>query len=303
MQAAPRITQVNASGNAFSEEFDPVREAWETSYTSGRRWSVRAYLRGLPPVTRAILIANIIVFAAQIVLHLALSAERSEFLTGLFALTPKQALGSTLRLWQLATYMFLHSITNPLHIVFNMFVLCVFGPEVERAMGVKRYSLLYFICGLVAALFSSLIWWSQTIIGASGAVLGLLAAYGSIFPNRVLNVFMMFPMKAKHLVLVVAALEILATIAGNPESRVASFAHIGGFLAGFLFMRYEWTVRSMLLKSIERHYDRELETDRQVRERVDRLLEKVSHEGIAGLTWRERTFLKRASRRFKKQNQ
>jgi len=280
-----------------------MRETWETSYTNGRRWSVRTYLRGLPPITRAILIANVTVFAAQIILHLTLSADKSEHVIRLFALTPKDALGSTLRLWQLVTYMFLHSLRNPLHIVFNMFVLCIFGPEVERAMGTKRYSLLYFISGLVAALFSSLIWWSETIIGASGAVLGLLAAYGSIFPNRVLNVFMMFPMKAKHLVLVVAALEILATMAGNPESRVASFAHIGGFLAGFLFMRYEWTVRSMLLKSIERNYDRELETDRQVRERVDKLLEKVSREGISQLTWRERTFLKRASRRFKKQNQ
>lgn len=280
-----------------------MRETWETSYTDGRRWSVRSFLHGLPPVTRAILIANVAVFVAQIVLCLSLNDENYRFLIQLFALTPKDALGRTLRLWQLVTYMFLHLVENPLHIFFNMFVLCVFGPEVERAMGTKRFLLLYFISGLVAALFSSLIWWSETIMGASGAVLGLLAAYGSIFPNRVLNVFMMFPIKAKHLVLIVAGLQVLATMAGNPRSWVASFAHIGGFLAGFLFMRYEWTVRSMLLKSIERHYDRELETDRQIRERVDKLLEKVSRDGISQLTWRERTFLKRASRRFKKQNQ
>jgi membrane associated rhomboid family serine protease len=182
----------------------------------------------------------------------------------------------------------------------------MFAPEVERAMGPKRFAVLYFGAGVFAGLLSCVAMYStfeanRQIIGASGAVMGVLAGYGRLFPNRVVNLFLVFPMKAKHCVWLLAGMEMLAVFMGN-DSGIASVAHLGGFAAGFLFIRYEWTLHSALLRSIERHYDRERETDRQIRERVDQLLGKVNREGIDNLTWRERAFLKRASKRFKRQN-
>jgi len=287
-----------------------VRESWDGSEIVDRRWSLREFLRNLPPVSRWLLIIGIVAFLAQVTLWFSLGEQGYSKVVEIFGLWPTLVLGRKVWLWQLVTYMFLHSVNNPLHIIFNAFIFVLFAPEVERAMAAKRFSVLYFGSGIVAGLFSCIFlrWIAspespQTVIGASGAILGVLAAYGSIFPNRVLHLFMIFPIKAKHCVLMLAAVEILAVVAGNNNTNpIAWFAHAGGFIAGLLFMRYEWTVRSMLLRSIERHYDRELESDRQLRERVDELLVKVKRDGLASLTWREHAFLRRASKRFKKQH-
>ena len=281
-----------------------MKEAWDGSESINGRFSVRDFLRSMPPVSRTILIFTLGVFLGQLILTFAFSAIYHDKIIPTLGLVPTDILSRQLRLWQLVTYLFLHSVDNPLHILFNMFIFAMFAPEVERAMGAKRFTLLYFTCGIFAGLLQCIVMPTsvRASIGASGAVLGVLAAYASLFPKRVVYLFLVFPMKAKHCMFLLAGVELLSAIMGNPEiSAVAYFAHVGGFVTGLLFIRYEWTVRSMLLRSIERHYDRELESDRQIRERVDDLLAKVAREGTASLTWRERNFLKRASKRFKKQ--
>ncbi|HUS58848.1 MAG TPA: rhomboid family intramembrane serine protease [Planctomycetota bacterium] len=280
-----------------------MREAWDGSERAYGRFSVREFLRTMPPVSRAVLIATLAAFLVQLILfHLLKQADYNAKVIQIFGLLPASVLSRHLRLWQLVSYLFLHSIDNPLHILFNMFVFAMFAPEVERAMAAKRFALLYFTCGVFAAALTCVLTPRSTIpvVGASGAILGVLAAFGSLFPKRVVYVFLVLPMKAKHCMFLLAGLEVFSVFVGNPDSPVATVAHIGGFIAGFLFIRYEWTVRSMLLRSIERHYDREQESDRQIRERVDDLLDKVAREGIGGLSWREHSFLKRASKRFKK---
>jgi len=222
-------------------------------------------------------------------------------------LVPEKVLGRSLSLWQPVTYMFLHSLDNPLHIVFNMFILGMFAPEVERALGQKRFGILYFGCGIVAAMVSCVVMilsgeGSIPVIGASGAILGVLAAYGSLFPNRTLRFFMVYPMKAKHFIWLLAGLEVMAAFMGNKDSGVAYITHVAGLAAGFLFIRYRWTLRSTMRRRAMRRTNRVRETDRQIREQVDHLLAKVNSKGIKSLTWRERSFLKRASKRFKKQH-
>jgi len=284
-----------------------MKETWDGSESVGASFSVRKFLREMPHVCRGILFVTLGAFLVQLTLSYAAKSLYEGRVLPSLELIPGDVFSSKLRLWQLVTYLFLHSLDNPLHILFNMFIFAMFAPEVERAMGGRRFALLYFTCGIVAgvlqcaaafAVFAP----SQPTIGASGAVLGVLAAYASLFPKRVIYVFMVFPMKAKHCMFLLAGIEVLSAIIGNPEaSSIAYFAHIGGFLTGFIFIRYEWTLRGMLLRSIERHYDREFESDRVIRERVDELLDKLAREGAASLTWRERSFLKRASKRFKRQ--
>ena len=291
-----------------------MREAWDGSESVNAPFSVREYLRSMPHVCRTILFFTLGVFLAQLVLHYALGKGTYQtHVLKIVGLVPADIFSYRLTLWQLVTYLFVHSTENPLHILFNMFVFAMFAPDVERAMGGKRFGLLYFISGTFGGLLQCLVmpFDQNPIIGASGAVLGVLAAYGSLFPKRVIYLFMVFPMKAKHCMFLLVALELLSAIMGiqqfepstmNPFVKsIAYFAHIGGFFAGFLFIRYEWTVRGMLLRGIERHYDREHESDRQLRERVDELLDKVAREGAANLTWRERNFLKRAGKRLKRQ--
>lgn len=280
-----------------------MREAWEAPEPARRRWSPRRFLRDMPPLSRGIFLATIAAFVIQIVLRSTLGKEGYEGIVDTLGLMPGKALKS-LYVWQLVTYMFLHSLSSPFHILFNMFIFAMFAPEVERALGRKRFGMLYFGCGIVAALVSCAFMiplgeGNITVIGASGAILGVLAAYGSLFPDRILRVFMVYPMKAKHFIWLVAGLEVMAAFMGNKDSNVAYITHVGGLAAGFLFIRYEWTFRSITRRRAHRRNNRARESDRQIRERVDQLLAKVNRKGINSLTWRERSFLKRASKRFK----
>ena len=280
-----------------------MRETWDESEVAYKRWSPMRFLRGLPPLSRWIFIVTIVLFLAQFLLYrFILSQAGYEKLIDIFGVTPSRVFSRQLCLWQVLTYMFVHSLSNPIHILVNMFVLAMFAPEVERAMGTKRFGILYFGSGIAAGLVSSvvLMFSDVPIIGASGAILGVLAAYWRLFPNRIVYLIV-FPMKVKHCVWLLVGVQVLIAFWGN-KTGIAAVTHLGGFAAGLLYMRYEWTLRSAMLRSVARHYDRERESDRQIRERVDQILVKVNREGINSLTWRERTFLKRASKRFKKQH-
>jgi membrane associated rhomboid family serine protease len=155
-----------------------------------------------------------------------------------FALVPALAV-SHFYIWQFATYMFLHA--NLLHLLFNMFVLWMFGPEVEYALGTKRFTRFYFICGIGAGLCSVLFYSTYSLImGASGAIFGLMVAFGMLFPERMITLLLFFVlpvnMKAKHLVLIFAGIELLFVISNVRGDFVAHFAHLGGALCGYLYM-------------------------------------------------------------------
>ena len=122
-----------------------------------------------------------------------------------------------------------------------MFVLWMFGPEVESVLGTRRFTRFYFICGIGAALCSVLFYPPYTLImGASGAIFGLMVAFGMLFPERVITLLLFFVlpvnMKAKHLVLVFAGIELLFVISNVRGDFVAHFAHLGGALCGYLYM-------------------------------------------------------------------
>jgi membrane associated rhomboid family serine protease len=144
--------------------------------------------------------------------------------------------------WQLVTYSFLHEAQNPLHLLFNMFALWMFGADIERVWGRNRFLTYYFVCvlsaGLTQLVVTSWLQSSDLTIGASGGVFGVLLAFGMMFPHRtILLIFPPIPMPAWLLVTGYGLLELYAGVRG-PMDHVAHFAHLGGMLGGYLLIRY-----------------------------------------------------------------
>ena len=191
----------------------------------------------LTATVRALLIANLAIFAAQTFI----GGTRFDLL----ALWPLPRGGVSGELpfepWQLVTYAFLHS--GPTHIFSNMFALYMFGPDVERLLGTARFRVFYFVCVIGAGLAQLLV--SATIypnfnptVGASGGIFGLLLCYGMAFPQRQLMLlFPPIPMPAWLFVTLYGAWELYRGVFNSNEG-VAHFAHLGGMAAGFVLIRY-----------------------------------------------------------------
>lgn len=191
----------------------------------------------IPPVTWALLITSVGVFLLQ--------GLTGDLLLVWFALWPFGAASvpgaAGFLPWQLVTYGFLHG--NVLHLIFNMFALYMFGSDIERVLGQRRYLFYYLACVLTAGVAQLVVSAAGSgppipTVGASGGIFGLLLAYGMYFPRRtVMLIFPPIPMPAWLFVIVFGALElylgITQTLAG-----VAHFAHLGGMLGGFLMIRY-----------------------------------------------------------------
>jgi membrane associated rhomboid family serine protease len=184
----------------------------------------------LPPATRVILIANVVVFLLELV--------TSDTLIDLFALWP---VGTPLfHPWQLLTYAFLHDQHNFLHILFNMIALYMFGGALENYWGTRRFLMFYF-ASVLAAAGTELLVLSQSqviepVIGASGGIFGLLLGFAWFFPRqRVMLLFPPIPMPAWLFVTLYGALELWAGVTGRQDS-VAHFAHLGGMLGGAIMI-------------------------------------------------------------------
>ena len=183
----------------------------------------------MPPMTQLLLLSNVALFCISYFLGNGFIAT--------FALWP---LGAGFMPWQVVTYAFLHGSLT--HLFFNMLGLWMFGSDLERLWGPKRFVQFYFACVLTAALTQMLVGVLSgavyPTIGASGGLFGLLLAFGMMFPNRIIMpLFPPIPMKAKIFVAVFGGLELLFGVTGTMEG-VAHFAHLGGMLGGFLLIRY-----------------------------------------------------------------
>ena len=184
--------------------------------------------RMLPTVVKNLLIINVIIFLATIVL------EKYGYnnITSMCALNAIPT--GRFRLWQLVTYMFMHA--NVSHIFFNMFALWMFGYVLENYWGPRRFLFYYLFCGVGAGLCNLLIpGWGITV-GASGAVYGILLAFGMMFPEERIYFYFLIPIKAKWFVIGYAAIELFEGLMYT--DGVAHFAHLGGMLFGLLLILY-----------------------------------------------------------------
>lgn len=228
--------------------------------------------RNMPPVTKNLIIINVIVWLAMMLFPGRIGA----FMMDHCALHYYQA--SDFNLVQLVTYMFMHSTSSFFHLLFNMFTLFMFGISLEYVMGPKRFLLFYFVCGIGAALVQEAVWTVTlpdlvvkmlaqqnetsvvqmsnflathpdpvamaenfnlfTTVGASGAIYGILLAFAMLFPNRPLYfMFIPVPIKAKWMMLIWGGMELLLGMS-TASDGVAHFAHLGGMIFGFGLIWY-----------------------------------------------------------------
>ena len=189
----------------------------------------------LPPAIKLLILANVVVFVVQQVFGGAMIAA--------FGFSPAEAVGS-LDLWQFVSYMFLHGGFG--HILFNMLALWMFGTELERMWGSNNFLQYYFACGVGGALMTVVFsmlpvtfaddLWQTVTIGASGAVYGVLLAFGMYFPNRPILIYFLFPIPAKYFVMIFGGIALLSSLS-NAGGGIAHTTHLGGLVVGYLYLR------------------------------------------------------------------
>ncbi len=267
--------------------------------------------------TRRIIIANIVVAVVGLVLRM---MGQPDYVMDYGALFVPDLFSGWL--WQPFTYMWIHAQLQGigiLHILFNMLTLAAFGPVVERNLGAQHFWKLYLFGGLVSGLFyvaETLVRWSLgtgqalPLVGASGAVLAVCAAFAWMFPEaRLFLLLIPVPIKARTVV-IGAILTSLVLMVLDAGSFIAHSAHLGGILFGLIYMwrltctlqRHGYAVREpareVPLAVLERVDDPFDEWDRERLElEADRVLEKISRYGLAALTERDRSVLERVRRR------
>lgn len=192
----------------------------------------------LPGVTKNLLIINALMYLAQLALHPQMDDNLAMFPISSDRFMP----------FQVITHMFMHAVSSPTHIFFNMFALFMFGRDIEYALGTKRFLIFYLVTGLGAAFLHQLVGYIELqyvldpnqanlamntrVLGASGAVYGLLAAFGMLYPNRMIMLLIPpIPIKAKYFVLIFGAIELYLGISGV-NTGIAHFAHLGGAIFG-----------------------------------------------------------------------
>jgi membrane associated rhomboid family serine protease len=281
-----------------------------------------------PPVIKSLLIINVAVFVMMMffgAFHFG-NVSLNVILTQFFGLMP---LGYGFYPWQLITYQFLHA--DFWHLLFNMmFGLWMFGIEVEHVWGSKKFLIYYLFCGVAAGLaqlFLSPIFEPVLgpTIGASGAIYGVLIAFAVMFPNRYVFLYFLIPIKVKYFVIGLIVLGVMSV--GGP-SNIANLAHLGGALAGYLYILYDrWrSVRGGTGRSFQSQtsssswshpsstsgdvvdakvYDiseaksfepKEKQDDMQ--KRIDEILDKISRNGYQSLTEEEKKILFEASKKM-----
>lgn len=297
------------------------------SNSSYYRPSLFGGFRFFPPVIKALLISNVAIF----------------FLTGFFGLFtingmplaaiidtifPLYPLGGGFEIWQLFTYMFMHG--GLMHLLFNMFALWMFGMELENGWGSKKFFFYYMLCGLGAGLtnlfIAPIFGTTAPTVGASGAVYGVLLAFGILYPDRPIYIYFLLPIRAKYFVMIYMLLELYAGVTGTQDG-IAHFAHLGGAAIGFIYLMlerygysvdklfppsgfhfvgggksdsggYEYDSSNRVNVSDANYFDIHDDEEKKYQEDVDQILDKISQNGYQSLTEEEKKILFEASKKL-----
>ena len=185
--------------------------------------------RLLPTAVKHLLIINTICYLAYYVLARQHIVDLN-YLVGIW--TPSSG---NFHLWQPLTYMFMHGSFD--HLFFNMFSLWMFGATLERVWGTRRFLFYYLVCGIGAGLLNLLVPGVHVSVGASGAIYALLLAFGMLFPNENVYLYLLVPIKTKYVIIGMVVLELFEGIFRSYDG-VAHFAHLGGMLIGLLLILY-----------------------------------------------------------------
>ncbi len=256
---------------------------------------------GLTQIVKYLLIINIAVFVFQ-------KISPQDIVVQWFGLSPRLAIFK-FHIWQFFTYMFLHG--SVMHIFFNMLFLWMFGCEVERTLGSKEFLKLYFICGVGAGILHLIFSFDSTVLGASGAIYGVMVAFAVLFPERVITLLLFFflpiQLKAKYLVMIFVGISLLSL---GSNDGVAHFAHLGGAAIGFLYLKLDWRLDFLGNLIRQRRGSRQAVTKlkrnqamHEIRERVDEILDKINEVGYDQLSEEEKRILQEASQKYSQEKE
>ncbi len=266
----------------------------------------------ITPMVKRLLIANTGVFLVTLVVGAAVGPG---VIVDWFAFSPSRILT---RPWGVVTYMFLHG--GFWHLFFNMLILFFFGPPLESRWGGKEFLKYYLVSGLGGVALSFL-FAPYSIIGASAAVYGVMLAFAMNWPNAPIYIWGIFPVKAKWLVAFLFIVSLTSAVGGG-GGGIAHFAHLGGILGGFLYLKSDWRpgrskktrgggIRARKLAIVPgeeperrsearaRKTDEREHVEEAVLDEVDRILDKISARGMGSLTEKERRVLDEVSRRHR----
>ncbi|MDX1566264.1 MAG: rhomboid family intramembrane serine protease [Longimicrobiales bacterium] len=257
----------------------------------------------LTPWVKRLMIANGVIFLFTLLLGVDVVADW-------FGFHPSRILT---RPWGALTYMFVHA--GFWHVFLNMLMLFFFGPPLERQWGSREFLKFYLVCGLGGAALSFL-FMPSSVVGASAAVYGVMAAFAMTWPDSPIYVWGIFPVKAKWLVAFLFVLSFFSAV-GGAGGGVAHFAHLGGLITGFIYLKADWHPSERLEKLkkatrvrrfaiVPREESPEEDRteaggwkseDEELLDEVDRILDKISEEGMASLTREELRTLDEVSRK------
>lgn len=243
----------------------------------------------ITPIIKYIIIINVVIFLLQ---------NFVGGLTSALGLNPKLFFSDFPNLlYQPFTYMWLHG--GFAHILFNMFALWMFGSEVESSLGRNSFIKFYLFAGLCGAILPLIFQSNQmiNIVGASGAIYGVLGAYWVMFPNRYLYLYFLVPVKVKW---AIPGFLLIGLLFGG--SGVSHLAHLGGAIFGFLYMKLDWRwlsfskkVKNISVKRKEAKLEKNRMKAEETMHKVDEILDKINEVGIENISKEERKFLEEAS--------
>ncbi len=199
---------------------------------------------GLTPMIKNLIVIMVAVFLLQNIVQFADPQIYFYYFLKYFALIPEEV-WKQYYIWQLFTYIFLHG--GVFHLLFNLLALWMFGGELENYWGSKKFLQFFLVCGIAAGictvLFTPEAYQPIPVIGASGAIYGLLLAFGWLFPNRPIYIYFLFPIPAKYFVIIFGLIELY--LAKGAGGGIAHITHLGGLLFALIYMAYP-TIRQKL---------------------------------------------------------
>ena len=217
----------------------------------------------------------------------------------LFGLVPK-LVWSEFMLWQPFTYLFFHG--SIWHVLINMFVLWMFGSELERLWGKEHFLKFYFVTGVGAGLVTMIFGLNSMtpIVGASGAVYGVLLAYGLTYPNRTVYLYGIIPIKSLWFVIGIGVIAFMSSF--DNVSQISHLTHLSGMMIGYLMLRRPvrfndlwFTIRKRTLEYKIKHEEKKVSQHQAIEREIDRILDKINREGFDSLTNEEHDRLYKGS--------
>jgi membrane associated rhomboid family serine protease len=257
----------------------------------GGSGGVRFSLPPVTPVVKWLLIINFSVFIISFLIK-----PLGVLLNSLFAVSTLSPFQS-LQIWRVITYQFLHA--GPGHVIFNMLMLYFFGPTLESLWSSKRFLKFYLICGAMGGFVYPILFYSPVpmapsiLVGASGAIFGMIAAMAILFPRVKVYVFGVIPVPMAVLACIMVMVSAYTLLGG--ENVGGELAHLGGLAAGAVYVLWQPWVQKTRTKMNDGRWEKKITHERELYASVDEILDKVHKSGMKSLTRKEKQILKQAT--------